>query len=288
MADPWGISGPKFTELYIALIVAPILVALVWRKAQSALASGDRTPRGPLTDFHVAYLAGGRKRVAQTAVAALLESAQIRTDSTGVLHRCVTAPPADPISRAVFNRCNGVRMAQATRLVGHAIDPLVRDLRARGLVISEAATGLRRLVVLLLALAVDVVGVARMVNGASLNRPIGNLTVLVVINTLVLIVLLTKLVGGRNRNTDEGSRALAHLRGQRLRMPQGAGSGLAFAGGAMAAVALGGILAYPDDDVVQALNYTPPSSGGSDSGSSCGGGSSSSCGSSCGGGGCGG
>ena len=66
MTDPWGISGPRFLETYLGLLIAPAVAGLLswqWRIRRVKPAG----PRSGMTLHHLAYLAGGAKRAAESA-----------------------------------------------------------------------------------------------------------------------------------------------------------------------------------------------------------------------------
>ncbi|MEC3981566.1 TIGR04222 domain-containing membrane protein [Amycolatopsis sp. H20-H5] len=89
------------------------------------------------TVYHVASLAGGPRRVAETVLAALLEREQIRLGTTGRLYLTPLFPP-DPLGReavGLFAGRDGVPVAELVAEL--ALTPAVRavrdDLAGRGL-----------------------------------------------------------------------------------------------------------------------------------------------------------
>ncbi|WP_370942719.1 TIGR04222 domain-containing membrane protein [Amycolatopsis sp. cg5] len=293
MENPWGISGPAFIQIYIGLLVAPLVVRVILgigaRLARPAAAVD--TGRA-LTVYEYAYLAGGQNRVIETVIAALVERGLLRVSSNRKI-RATGAIPGDPLEAAVVRTATGkstlsimVRMSSSAELRA-----LATDLERRGLVVPNSRTRTIRKVVFWLYLAVLAVGFARWVNGLSLNRPVGWLTALVIV--ALVATLIARVVAKRPTKTKATAKGQSELSKEKSRT----GQHNAVLAGAAGLVAVGGMTMYPDPALSAALMVPVASSGGgwssSDSGSSfsssCGSsGGSSSCGgggSSCGGGG---
>ncbi|MFD5095774.1 TIGR04222 domain-containing membrane protein [Amycolatopsis thailandensis] len=316
MEDTWGIPGPTFLAIYAVLLVLPLAVGLLWtiavklgRKAPRAAVSGPQP-----TVYELAYLAGGPDRVVDTAIAALVDRGTLRVSSSKQL-QLAGPEPADPIERAVAKGAkpgyNATTRGMRDRLrMSGPMQALGKDLEARGLVVVNQVPRIRQ-VVFFLYVAVLVLGVVRLFAGLGTNHPVGFLVPLLiaaVVATLIARSAKNKTSGPRP--TGEGNRILgsansALARERKRGIPNepavgGVGPGFLL-GGAAAAVALGGLAFYPDEELSEAL-IPPPvpgafggggSSGGGSTcstGSSCSSGSSSSCGGGggCGGGGCGG
>ncbi|WP_197288479.1 TIGR04222 domain-containing membrane protein, partial [Nocardia sp. NRRL S-836] len=284
---PWGLSGPEFLQLYWIGLALAVLVAIVFRVRARA---GGSQPVRSLDMDELAYLAGGPKRVAETAVARLLTAGELRTSRRGAVQATGSAQARNPVDRAVLDDSR----RYTNRTVNLMIPAVARDgavtaiggrLEELGLVVRpEVVKAARRngSVLLWLLLAV---GLVRWVNGIVIDAPVGWLTLQLLI-TAVLIFVVTR--RGKLVRTTKGDRALdaARTAGGRA-----TGSDDAALVGAAGLVALGGLTVYPDLAVRSSLLAAPAgmSSGysGSSSGSSCSVSSSSSCssGSSCGGGG---
>lgn len=283
--DTWGISGPDFLKLYAVLIAAPIVVGLGWRLIQTARTSAG-TPAS-LTVHHLAYLAGGRRRVAESAVARLLAAKRLRMSSTGKITVIVGPALTDKTERVVIGVAGNSRLPKLVRKLGPHISKLNAELAAAGLAVPEAAVRRRRVGVVLLSVVVFLFGCVRYSYGVSHDKPVGWLF-LENVGALVMIIILLR---WRRRDTAlatvAGRRVLRRAKaGQRTggSTPQDRAAMVLFGAGAAGAVALGGMALYPDPAVQSALAYVPASASGG-GGSSCGGSSSCSSGSSCGGGG---
>jgi uncharacterized protein (TIGR04222 family) len=300
MDDPWGISGPDFVVLYLALLGAVLLIrAVVSGVAASRAARADDARPGPPPTVHqLAFLAGGPDRAADAAIAALVERGLLRVNSHQQISQA-GAPPAEPLERAVFDAAQ-LKTTSAIRAQvrgSAAVRALERELDRRGLLASATGKRLARRFGLFLQSGVLALGVLRLVNGIERGRPVGILVVLVLVAAVLTVVAAVRLTKtGARQPSAAGQRVLGQARSAASGpVPAGAPAGGVLLGGAAAAVALGGWAMYPDEELGAAL--TPPvtsfgggaSGGSSCSSSSCGGGSScssgSSCGSSCGGGG---
>ncbi|MGW4522430.1 TIGR04222 domain-containing membrane protein [Amycolatopsis sp. NPDC004378] len=294
MDDPWGISGPDFVVLYIALLIAVLLVRVVVSGvANSRAARADSALPGPQpTVYQLAFLAGGPDRAVDTAIAALVDRGQLRVNSYKQISQAGTRP-SEPLEQAVFDVAQ-LKTTSAIRaqVRGSATMRALEDgLEQRGLLASAAPKRQARTFGLVLQLAVLVLGVVRLANGISLGRPVGILVFLVVVAAvLTLVAAVRRSKTGARQPSAAGHRLLGQARSAASGpVPAGMLAGGVLLGGAAAAVALGGWAMYPDEELSAAL--MPPvtsfGGGGSSGGSSC---SSSSCssGSSCGGGGCGG
>lgn len=294
MNDPWGISGPAFVGVYAALLCVPQIVGIIL--ARMARSASPETPPAhdstPLSVYEVAYLAGGADRTVETVIAALVERGQLRVSHSTKKLKAVGSRPADPLERAVVAVAGGSAGATTTVIRTQvrrstAMQTLLTGLERRGVVVTHRRLRRSLQVVLWLDLAVLAVGVARLGNGISLGRPVGFLIVLVVLATIATLVAWLRI---RRHLPQPPSRAGRQLLASAN--TRDAPSGMLLTGAA-GAVALGGLMMYPDAELSAVLRTPPPSAsgysgGGGDSGggSSCGGGGGG--GGGCGGGGCGG
>lgn len=295
--DTWGIPGPEFLRLYVVVVAAPVVLGLLWRLAQSARTAQHR-PR-ELTVYHLAYLAGGKRRVGEAAVARLLDQRRLRIGTTGkitvVKGSKVTDKVTDKVEGVVIGAANRAKLPKIISKLDPVVGALNADLAAAGLAVPEAQVRLRKRTVAVLSLLATLLGVARFLAGVINDRPVGWLFLELVGAVVVTIVVFRLRRADPALPTWAGRRVLAEAKtagrsgdtasADRVAMVV-SGAGLA------GAVALGGIALYPDRAVQAALAYVPATSGGGggsdSSGGSCSGGSSCSSGSSCGGGGCGG
>lgn len=277
MEQPWGLSGPEFLLLYgIALVVWCAIVVV-------ARAEVKRTGE-PRTDGHVlglyerAFLHGGSDRVADTALAGLIEAGRVRVTRSRKLHRISTDGKDDDVQREVLVPAGRegtiASPRKAIRLSGHC-DVLRDRLVEEGLLVGPRARAVLGVLVWgfpLLAL----IAVVRGVNGVRLGYPVGYL-VLATAATLVLWAIAAQKCGDPLR-TDAGD-AVGTPPSLAERANAAAVLGTVAGGSAAELVAVAGLSAYPDATVARLLN-TSGSGGGAASGasSSCGGGGGGGCG----------
>lgn len=281
---PWGLSGPEFLQLYWIGLALAVLVAIVVR--MRVRAGRSTLPARSLDVDELAYLAGGPRRVVETAIARLLTAGELRTSRRGTVQATASTKSINPVDRAVVtdaqrytNRTLSLMIPSLTK--DDSVTAIGRRLEDMGLVVNPDVlkSALRKGSILLWVLLA--IGVARWVNGIAIGADIGWLTLQLAI-TPVLIYLVSR--RGKIVRTAKGDRVL-----ETARTAGGRATGsddLAFAGAA-GLVAFGGLAVYPDLAVRSSLlASSSSSSAGYVSSSSCSS-SSSSCssGSSCGGGG---
>ncbi|GGS50403.1 MULTISPECIES: TIGR04222 domain-containing membrane protein [Actinokineospora] len=294
--EPWGISGPDFLRIYLVGFVFVLLFAAAVRIAIRAGTPVGRSTAGlisadQLSVHELAYLAGGPRRVVETAVARLLDLGKLKASRNGTVRVVAGATATDMVDRAVLTDAK----RYSNRTVGLLVDRVGRDDTVRAVRTSLAVKGLlvdggamRARLAAVPALVLLVVGVARWVNGISKGYPVGWLTVGLIVTAVVTVALYRAPLSER---TYAGERVLGQARGKSR---PGAGTEAALLGGATTAVLFAGLTAYPDPEISTALAATRASGAGlgssGSSGYACSGASSCSGGgsSSCGGGGCGG
>jgi uncharacterized protein (TIGR04222 family) len=298
MQRPWGLSGPEFLQLYWIGLALAVLVAIVVRVRVRA---GHSTqPVRSLDMDELAYLAGGPRRVVETAIARLLTAGDLRTSRRGTVQVTSTTKSLNQVDRAVITDCqrytnrtvNLMIPAVAADGVVTAIGQRLRDM---GLVVDPAVakSALRKGSIALWVLLA--IGIARWVNGLAIGAAIGWLTLQLVITGLLMLLLTRR---GKHVRTNKGNRVLDAARTTSTRSA-GSVDEVVYAGAA-GAVLFGGLLVYPDLAVRTSLlassgsgsyssgSYSSCSSSSSScsSGSSCGGGGGGGgCGGGCGGGG---
>lgn len=284
--DTWHISGPAFLSIYGVLIAAVIVIGVGWKAWQTgpgAKAAGPGSRR--LGVYHLAYLTAGRPRVCETAVASLLDGGYLRTNSKGELTQVSQQAPRDPVEMALYAGARSRRARELVSVLERPCQALADDLAAAGYLVPTAATRRRRRVTFMLAVLVALVGLARLIAGMANEKPVEFLFVAFIVADLVAIVSFLILRTARpDVVTGAGGKMVTGARrGDRSALPLAVGSGVAVA------VAVAGLSAFPDEQIVSALGSVPQQasfsgySGDGGSSSSC---SSSSCGgSSCGGGG---
>jgi uncharacterized protein (TIGR04222 family) len=268
--EPWGISGPSYILLYIGGMVGALWISGRLRRSMWSRPAREITT--PLSEDEVAYLCGGDKRVVETAIARLVERESLRVERSGVL-TATGGPASTELEKDILGTVRSrPRTAGEIGCTGHYSVRLARQgLLERGLLTTE--TPAQTFLVTLPLLVVFLVGVARLVNGIALGRPVVFLIILLVLSFLVLIGRLAP--GDSPRRTRAGDQLAAEIAAHDARAP------ISPLVGAAGLVAIGGFGLFPDEAIATAL--TPPVSS-ADSG----GGGGDSGGGGCGGGGCGG
>lgn len=283
--EPWGLSGPEFLQLYWVGLALAVLVSIVVRVRVRA---GHSTqPVRSLDMDELAYLAGGPRRVVETAIARLLTAGELRTSRRGTVQATSTTQSLNQVDRAVITDCQRYTNRTVNLMIpavagDRVVTTIGQRLEDMGLLVNPAVvkSALRKGTTALWVLLA--IGVARWVNGIALGFPVGWLTLQLVLTGL-LILLLTR--GGKHVRTTKGTTVLNAARTTSTRA-SGSVDEVVYAGAA-GAVLFGGLLVYPDLAVRSSLLASGSSgAAGSGSYSSCSS-SSSSCssGSSCGGGG---
>lgn len=257
MTDPWGLSGPAFLAIYAVLLVTPIVLNLLWARQQHRARGPARADVGL---YELAMAAGGARRAAETALAVLLDRGDLRVSGAGMLTRVAGAErPPHPVEQAIFEAADRRRIGYLIRRITERPEfaDLSRASADAGLIVRTARRRVRRVVVLLVALAVLGIGVARFVLGPRDGYAVDLLGVMLIPAAILAAVTGWQAVRNRPART---RRAVGELAVQRRKET----------GSAAVAVLLGGLVAHPDD----AVRTTAGTSGGStgNSASSAGGG----------------
>ncbi|CAG6398715.1 conserved membrane hypothetical protein [Actinacidiphila cocklensis] len=297
MSQPWGMSGPEFLAAYAAAFAAAGIATAALRAGFRKRQDTDPTAgTGPADVYTLAVVGGGTARVVDTAVQALIESGRLRAGRDHRITACGTPTAHEPVQQAVlgcFDRERGLDIS-AARARGADSEPVrqvARSAVARGLLLGPGSHRAAVTAALPL-LAVLCVGVARLVNGVRLGRPVGLLVLALLVSGVITVVAAAK----APHRTLAGDRLLERARQGGAPDPGLFGryvDAYAPAGGdglpvpaAVLGVAVLGAAGVADPDLRQALyGGLSGSSGSSDSagsGGGCGGGGGG-CGGGCGG-----
>lgn len=207
--DTWGISGPQFVLIFLGLLVAGTLLAVVLRV--SVTRSRSESPGRLPTPAEAALLTEGRDRAVYAAAAGLRAAGAIGTGDRRRL--TVTGPlPADA------SRLDGAVYEAARRgmpLGAMSADPLVASALTEAQASAERAGWLleagqvrRARLGGILLLGLVLLGAARIVAGLDNDRPIVFISVLTGAALVVAVVFLTTVP----RLSRSGRAALAELR----------------------------------------------------------------------------
>ncbi|WP_370961301.1 TIGR04222 domain-containing membrane protein [Amycolatopsis sp. cg9] len=295
MTDTWGIPGPVFAGLYLALLLLTALAAGV----RGALLARGRAGGAPERAEELALLTGGRERLGELVVARLLERQAVRMDGTGRLHRVRGSAP-DDLGRAALARIGKtgttVDRVRAEVRAHPSATGLEAGLTARGLLTDVRKLRLTWVFAAVAYWALFVFGVVRLIAGSATGHPVGFLLGLLAPNVVAAVFTTVRAAKKREVKATAAGRAAAEEARRTATLTAGPAG----------AVASGGFGEHPDKDVRLAVSRATQqstarayrrsrtrwaSAGGGAAvgyygGSSCGGGGGSSCGG--GGGGCGG
>ncbi len=242
----WGISGTLFLLLYGVVLVALTVFAVVVRRR--VLDPPTYEPVAAKDLPALAYLVHGQSRLVELAVARLLAAGAARVNRDGMITG-LAVTPEDPLDAAVL-RAMGNRARHRADLVsivlkseevrtGH-LERVERALEAgKQLITSELVRKTRRTMLLGIWLLLAV-GTVRWGHGLAADRPIGFLTVELLVTGVVIQALRVRDFPTR---TTHGDRTVADARVKAT---------------GMARVAVLGLSEYPDKEIRRALCAPDP------------------------------
>ncbi|MDB5970338.1 MAG: hypothetical protein JWQ90_2788 [Hydrocarboniphaga sp.] len=224
---PLDWSGSAFLGLFLPLVAIAIFAAqlLRWLLRRS---DGAANPVN-LTALELAYLAGGRSRMMDAAIAELLASGIVSWDAAVGLK--VGADPAGltPELRAVANMIRlEPKPARLARKLGPALRPVQASLERRGLILGAAAIWRRQWLSAAIPAALCAYGIAKIAIGMSRHKPVDILVVLCIVLAVYALVLLFR----RPLRSWNGDAALQQARRTHtaaMRVPRASDLGLAVA-----------------------------------------------------------
>jgi len=219
---PFDLTGGPFLQLYGASLIVTLIAGMIiprWLRPEGG------APRNTDTD-HLAFLAGGAPRLAETVTARLLATKQLVMDGKKFLAGGLGA--GTPVERSVLALPQPADWGQIAGAVERHADPIRERLIADGqLMDGWTALQLRfwqtSPYFLLLAF-----GFTKLQIGEARGKPVGYLTALLVLTAVLALIRFALL----DRRTRAGREVLgeARLRSDRLRRaPAGGEAGLAVA-----------------------------------------------------------
>lgn len=238
--------GTIFAVSYLVLAAIPLLAALAFtRRLRNRRHDGE-----PLkTIYQVAALAGGPERVADTAIAGAVEREEARLDSAGTLRR-TSARPTDPFGAEVGDALPKMRTARVREPVcrSEPMRSLWAELLADGLVIPEDRLRRAWRNAVLAYLALWAVGAAWFVRAVLTGQSVPFAGAVLTLATAAFVATVRLARSHRDvKTTTAGQLALEQASGD----PD-------LVTGAMGAVALDGLAAYPDRDLAKLLTLATP------------------------------
>jgi uncharacterized protein (TIGR04222 family) len=295
--DTWGISGPRFLLIYVALLAVTV-AGVVLARRRALAAPGGAAVAARLDRYEAAYLNGGCDLVTTTAVSGLLRARHLAPSPRRRSRRRLvagTAPPAGthPVEWATYQlvaaRPDHPQRGLGAELCREPAMAAVRERLRRGGLAPTDEQRARYRATGLWFLPLAALGVARVAAGTANGRPVGFLVALLAVTVVLAVALCLRVPNA----TELGRRTLERLRAETGRPAEGASASEL----AMATALFGaGVLWTADSQMALALGVRREYGafgggvwgGDGGGGGSCGGGSSSCGGGGCGGGGCGG
>lgn len=284
LASPFDFRGPEFLGFYFAgLGIMVALAALLrWQLRQPAH-TVEANP--DLEPYAVTYLAGGRGLTVSAALASLYRRGTISVCGRSG-HLAATKPlPTDapPFERDLYELiAQGADTIKVVR--SHAaglVQPVAVQLKAQGLVVSDAQARKAVLIPLLLAAVVPATGFLKILIGIERDRPVGFLVAACILSLIGILVGFAR----RPLRSRRGDAVLAALRNGNQELRTTVQSSFAGVSSAALPMAMGlfGMTVLAGTPLDNLRTKLQPTATGSSCGSGCGG---SGCGG--GGGGCGG
>ncbi|MGW7536499.1 TIGR04222 domain-containing membrane protein [Amycolatopsis sp. NPDC054798] len=256
MSGFWAALSPIFL-VYVATAAGVVSILATGKDKLAKQASAPESAAVPRDVYDVAYLAGGRPRAVETAIAALLARGQLQVGQRGEVVSTGPPPASPPIEQAVHQAAGrGLLASWVARspVLKPALRTLETDLVQRQLVSRRRPlTGLGYTLVAV-GVVVLALGVARLVY--DVGRSHLNVMVLLVFVEIGLTLWLC-LVGSQRITKKFGERKVDSL------PPTTAGTTVLAQAGQQAAgdrgvgpaelVSLGGLAAYPDKRITGGL-----------------------------------
>ncbi|MDF2978206.1 MAG: hypothetical protein K0S40_2934, partial [Actinomycetospora sp.] len=185
MGDTWGIPGPVFLGLFVVLVVVAWLVGPLTRRNldRRAARAARGTPVAPSVE-ELALLAGGRRRLVETAIARLVDGGVLRISHQR--HLAFTGrPPVGDLDDAVVGAVeshpamstNGVLLRVHDSAAVRAIED---GARVKGLLHDPAAVRHSKYLAVSALGLVELLGVLRLAAGIARGASVAFLVVLVV------------------------------------------------------------------------------------------------------------
>jgi uncharacterized protein (TIGR04222 family) len=285
----FDLRGPEFLALYVGLLAAGIVAALVVRHFLRGPTSHVDVPALRLEPLEVALLAEGDQHALKTALAGLAHRELITVETTTRKMRARGRPAGVARSEERLHTVMGdvgKTFEQIASVAGSVVEPARRRLQGLGLLVADDERWKLRLTPVIVLGFVLAIGLFKINVGVERGRPVRNLTVLCWVTVAAIVVLVVK-APHRSRRGDAALRLL-RSRNMGLRQTVVAKPSRVAPDDLSLAVALYGASVLQTGPLVALRDALrpPPSTDSSSGSSSCSSGGG--CGGGCGGGGCGG
>lgn len=273
--NPLDFKGSDFLSFYFLLSSIAVLLALLLR-AKLRLPSRHRQNHPVSLDvYETAYLAGGKKRAVDTAIASLVQNKSVTVEPVQKTLRLQEPRKefSSPIEQAVANAIGSSGQIDAVRSATTRQTGAIRDrLRQLGLLVMPNQSIKAQIYPAVILVCVLALGIAKIGVGISRGRPVGFLVMMCLVLSVVGLCFLLVPV----HRSRYGDQVLQEIRSRIPSTPvRHADPQLPLA------FALMGAAILPTDTFADLKQiFTPVSSGGDGGGGGCGGGG---CGGGCGG-----
>jgi uncharacterized protein (TIGR04222 family) len=212
--NPLDLRGPDFLGFYFLLFLAAVAAAFFLRRFLRL--PGDEPSREALdlSPYEVAYLAGGEELTVNAAMGRLVHENVLAVDAINrrlTRHTDELRENASKLERTVFSAVNGERgetIANVRSQAARMLAPIRARLRELELLVSEEQAWMARLIPLFIVLSVAFLGVLKILDGLSRNRPVIFLVLFCIITVVVAFVGFGRAIHRSRR----GDRALDRLR----------------------------------------------------------------------------
>ncbi|MBS1709637.1 MAG: TIGR04222 domain-containing membrane protein [Armatimonadetes bacterium] len=192
--NPLDYDGPSFLGFYLVSFLVGTVAAAVVRHLYRPPAP-DISGTRKLDAAEVAYLNGGPGLMLHSALASLVRGNLVTIDQRAV-NRTAEPEPAGltPIEQQILRSTatSGVWAKTLGDIVKPHTDAVRARLQADGLVMEDEAAYRNLLATWLVALAVPLLGLAKLFVGLSRERPVGILIALLVVSVVILLVAFTR------------------------------------------------------------------------------------------------
>jgi uncharacterized protein (TIGR04222 family) len=224
---PFDLTGGPFLALYAGLFGLAVITGIVvprWFRPEGRPTIGLRDAD------RLAYLAGGATRFGEALIARLFAIGALATDGSKLMLHAQRAGQGSA-ERAVLALASPATWPQVTRAIAQDAAAIDRALVDQGLLIDRAMAWRMRLLQTAPYFVLLLFGAIKWGIGTLREKPVGILTVFLIITAVVALIRFAKL----DRNTKAGLAALQDMRLQsdRLRRaptPEEAGLAVALFG----------------------------------------------------------
>jgi uncharacterized protein (TIGR04222 family) len=212
-SSPFDYSGPQFLQFYAVLYLLGILLADLTRHLM-------RTPARPISgrvpsldSDEIAYLAGGKARALQAAIAALADQGAIQAGGSRgtIAPSAPTSANRTPLQDQILASANQLGFLPVRLLGGYRfaeLDRIGQRLKSEGLLVADDQATLAVFFSLLVATVPPLVGLVKICVGVSRDRPVGFLAILCLVSVVLNLVFFAR----RPLRSRFGDRVLGEIR----------------------------------------------------------------------------